>query len=129
MLVTDPEQAKPAAEAHLRALYGLTKAEAIKRCENLGLPFASITRPEDLFDDPHLNASGGLVPLDLPNGMKSKSPILPLEMDGRRLGVGHRLPRIGEHTREILLGLGYAEAEIGRLHDEGVVAGPTPVAA
>ena len=99
---------------------GLTRAEAIERCENLGLPFAPITRPEDLFDDPHLNASGGLVPLELPNGMKSKSPILPLEMDGRRLGVGHRLPRIGEHTREILLGLGYAEAEIGRLVAEGI---------
>ena len=69
---------------------------------------------------PSSHSSGGLVPLDLPNGMKSKSPILPLEMDGRRLGVGHRLPRIGEHTREILLGLGYAEAEIGRLVAEGV---------
>ena len=53
-------------------------------------------------------------------GQASESPILPLEMDGRRLGVGHRLPRIGEHTREILLGLGYAEAEIGRLVAEGI---------
>jgi len=99
---------------------GLTKAEAMQRCETLGLPFASITRPEDLFDDPHLNASGGLVPLELPNGMKTKSPILPLEMDGRRLGAGHGLPRVGEHTRELLLGLGYGKAEIEDLTVEGV---------
>ena len=99
---------------------GLTKANAMQRCETLGLPFASITRPEDLFDDPHLNASGGLVPLELPNGIKTKSPILPLEMDGRRLGAGHGLPRVGEHTRELLLGLGYGEAEIERLAAEGI---------
>jgi crotonobetainyl-CoA:carnitine CoA-transferase CaiB-like acyl-CoA transferase len=99
---------------------GLTQAEAIERCESLGLPFASITRPEDLFDDPHLNASGGLVPLELPNGMKTKSPILPLEMDGRRLGAGHGLPRVGEHTREVLLGLGYGGAEIERLAADGI---------
>ena len=37
---------------------------------------------------------------------------------------------LGEHTDEILAELlSLSEAEIGRLHDEGVVAGPTAVAA
>jgi len=98
----------------------LTKVEAMQRCEKLGLPFAPITRPEDLFDDPHLNASGGLVPLELPNGMKSKSPALPLEMNGRRLGTRLGLPRVGEHTRDLLVELGYGEAEIERLVTEGI---------
>jgi len=99
----------------------LTKSEAMQRCETLGLPFAPITRPEDLFDDPHLNASGGLVPLELPNGARSKSPILPLELNGQRLSAGRALPRVGEHTRELLLGLGYAEADVQRLIEAGVV--------
>jgi crotonobetainyl-CoA:carnitine CoA-transferase CaiB-like acyl-CoA transferase len=30
--------------------------------EQHGLPFAPITRPQDLFDDPHLNGTGGLAP-------------------------------------------------------------------
>ena len=98
----------------------LTKSEAMRQCEALGLPFAPITRPEDLFDDPHLNASGGLMPLDLPNGMKSKLPILPLEMNGRRLGSGDGLPRVGEHTRELLLGLGYSDAEVQQLITEEI---------
>lgn len=35
-------------------------------------------------------------------------------------------PRLGEHTDEILLALaGVSEAELGRLHDDGIVAGPT----
>lgn len=99
----------------------LTKTEAMRRCEMLGLPFAPITRPEDLFDDPHLNASDGLVPLDLPNGARSKSPILPLELNGQRLSSGRALPRVGEHTRELLRDLGYDEAEVRRLVDAGVV--------
>ncbi len=100
---------------------GLTKAEAMRRCERLGLPFAPITRPEELVDDPHLNASGGLVPLELPNGMMSKVPILPLEMDGRRLGSQRGLPRVGEHTRDLLLELGYGEADIERLVAANVI--------
>jgi 2-methylfumaryl-CoA isomerase len=41
-----------------------------------------------------------------------------------------RAPLLGEHTDEVLANvLGLSETEIGRLHDEGVVAGPTPVAA
>jgi 2-methylfumaryl-CoA isomerase len=35
-------------------------------------------------------------------------------------------PRLGEHTDEILLGLlGLSSAQVGALHDDGVVAGPT----
>jgi len=34
-------------------------------------------------------------------------------------------PRLGEHTDEILLEvLGLSEGEVGKLHDEGIVAGP-----
>ena len=41
-----------------------------------------------------------------------------------------RAPRLGEHTDEILAGLlGLSQREVGRLHDEGVVEGPTPVEA
>jgi len=107
---------------------GLTKSEVMLRCEQLGLPFAPITRPEDLFDDPHLNASGGLVPLELPNGVTSKAPTLPLEMNGRRLGNQRGLPQVGEHTRELLVELGYGEAEIERLIAAKVIPAATRTA-
>jgi len=107
---------------------GLTKSEVMLRCEQLGLPFAPITRPEDLFDDPHLNASGGLVPLELPNGVTSKAPTLPLEMNGRRLGNRRGLPQVGEHTRELLVELGYGEAEIERLIAAKVIPAATRTA-
>ena len=40
-----------------------------------------------------------------------------------------RAPALGEHTDEILAEvLSLSDSEIGRLHDAGVVAGPTGVA-
>ncbi len=52
-------------------------------------------------------------------------PGSPVELGGfERLPVG-RAPLLGEHTDELLDGvLGLSQTEIGRLHDEGVVAGP-----
>ena len=99
---------------------GLTKQQVMDKCEKLGLPFAPIARPEDLFDDPHLNASGGLSPVTLLNGVKAKMPLLPIEMDGRRLATRLGVPQVGSHTRELLAGLGYAEQEVERLIGDGV---------
>jgi crotonobetainyl-CoA:carnitine CoA-transferase CaiB-like acyl-CoA transferase len=99
----------------------LTKEELLARCEQLGLPYAPITRPEELYEDPHLTASGGLTDITLMNGIRTKVPILPIEMDGRRFRTRLDLPRVGEHTRELLAGLGYAPDAIARLFAEKVV--------
>ncbi len=93
----------------------MTKQQLMDKCEKLGLPFAPIAKPEDLFDDPHLNASGGLTPVTLPNGTRTKVPNLPIEMDGARLGTRLDIPRVGEHTQEVLSGLGYSLEEVGKL--------------
>ncbi len=89
----------PVVGAALRQ-YG--RAALMEKCERLGLPFAPITRPAELFDDPHLNASGGLVPVVLPNGVASKLPALPLSFDGARPVQRSGLPAAGQHTAEIM---------------------------
>ena len=68
----------------------------------LGLPYAPIAKPEDLFDDPHLLASGGLLSLELPDGRTAPTPALPFEMDGRRFGIRRGIPIPGQHTDEVL---------------------------
>jgi crotonobetainyl-CoA:carnitine CoA-transferase CaiB-like acyl-CoA transferase len=98
------------------------KADLIAKLEKTGLPFAPIGRPEDMFNDPHLLASGGLGAVTLPDGRSSKLPILPLEMNGHRPTQGGHLARVGEHTLELLRGLGLDGAEISSLSAAGVVA-------
>ena len=77
-------------------------AELSSKLEAAGLPYAPIVRPEQLIDDPHLKASGGLVPMQTEDGGSTDVVLLPLTMGGRRPGVRSALPRIGEHTEEVL---------------------------
>jgi crotonobetainyl-CoA:carnitine CoA-transferase CaiB-like acyl-CoA transferase len=105
-----------------------SKQQLMDKLEKTGLPFAPIARPEDLFDDPHLAASEGLVPITISDGPlageKTRLPALPLEMDGHRFGVHRDVPRAGQHSREVLREAGYTEAEIGALLSRKIVAGP-----
>ena len=87
-----------------------------------GLPYAPITRPEDLMDDPHLLATGGLAPMHLPDGRTTAVPLLPLTLDGQRPGLRLDPPRLGEHTEALLGELGYAPEAVESLRRDGVVA-------
>ncbi|MEH6607300.1 MAG: CaiB/BaiF CoA-transferase family protein [Pseudomonadales bacterium] len=99
----------------------MSKEQMMERLDQAGVPFAPINKPADLFDDPHLNAAGGLVPLTLPDGTSTKLPAIPVEINGNRFGLRQDLPREGEHTRETLQELGLDETEIQQLFADGVV--------
>ncbi|MDJ0927467.1 MAG: CaiB/BaiF CoA-transferase family protein [Gammaproteobacteria bacterium] len=102
-----------------------TKQQLMDKLEKTGLPFAPITRPEELFDDPHLNAGGGLLPITVTDGERAgestKLPALPMEMSGQRFGIHRDVPRAGQHTREVLAEAGYSETDIDQLIADGVV--------
>jgi crotonobetainyl-CoA:carnitine CoA-transferase CaiB-like acyl-CoA transferase len=109
-------QARDTLLPQVRELFkGYTKATLVEKLERTGLPFAPIGKPEDMFDDPHLNASGGLGDVTLPDGTRTRLPLLPVELDGRRPTQGGDLPGIGAHTREVLRGLGVGDDELETL--------------
>lgn len=87
--------------------------------ERHGLPFAPITKPHELLDDPHLRATGGLAPITLPDGASAgqtaQTVLLPLALDGERLGVRRSPPKLGEHSAELLAELGYGVEDAARL--------------
>lgn len=103
-----------------------TKADLMEKLEKTGLPFAPIARPEDLFDDEHLNASKGLVPFTVTDGKfkgeQVELPALPIEMDGERFGLHQPVPHAGEHSREVLAEAGYSDADIDSMLSEGIVS-------
>ena len=106
----------------------LAAEELARRFESRGLPYAPITRPQALFDDPHLLATGGLAPTEVPadasgggKPVSTRSPLLPLTLDGQRLPLRHNPPSIGQHSRKVLQALGYSEQEVQSLIEQGVV--------
>jgi crotonobetainyl-CoA:carnitine CoA-transferase CaiB-like acyl-CoA transferase len=101
-----------------------TREELSAVFEREGLPFALITDPQHLFADPHLLQTGGLAPMTLPDGRETSVPLLPLTLDGERLGLRLDPPRLGQHGREVLLGVGYSDDEIKAMVQAGTLALP-----
>ncbi len=101
-------------------------AELTAIFEQAGLPFAPIRRPEELYDDEHLLATGGLADITLPDGDKAgstaKTTLFPFTMDGQRLGVRLQPPTMGQHTTQLLTELGYGAAAIDALRGAQAVA-------
>lgn len=106
----------------LRELFrDFDKQQLMEKLEHTGLPFAPVSKPEELADDPHLNAGGGLVTVTLPTGGTARLPALPVSMDGRRFDLYRDLPRAGEHSREALLAAGLPAQQIEALIAANVV--------
>ncbi|SEJ71380.1 CaiB/BaiF CoA-transferase family protein [Achromobacter sp. NFACC18-2] len=91
--------------------------------EREGLPYAPITKPEDLFDDPHLASTGGLAPISLGDGRTSKVPLAPFTLDGEQPGIRLQPPAAGQHTDALLMGVGYSEQEIEALKAQHIAQG------
>lgn len=100
---------------------GYTRDEIIEKLEGSGLPFAPIARPEDMFDDPHLNNSGGLEPVTLADGRETKLPLIPIEMNGKRLGNSPQIPPVGANSEDILRELGYDAEAISAMKSSGSI--------
>ena len=110
-LLQRPEYADNAARVAVRPqllaelgaiLIGHESTRLAPQLEAAGIPYAPITRPEQLVDDPHLRQSGGLASMQTEDGGQTDVVLLPLLMNGHRPGVRMPLAGIGEHTEEIL---------------------------
>jgi len=106
------------------ALKRYTKADLAAKLEGIGLPYAPISKPWDLLQDAHLQASGGLFKTRTPAGQEFHAPTLPLALDGERLPKRSDPPAIGDGSREVLAGIGYSEADIAALARDRIVALP-----
>ncbi|WP_186228949.1 CaiB/BaiF CoA transferase family protein [Burkholderia gladioli] len=128
----------PRLRSHMEALEA---AEISAIFERIGLPYAPITRPHELFDDPHLLATGGLAEVTLPadasgagQPVATRTALLPLTLDGERLRLRAAPPALGQHTQALLQQIGYRPEEIRQLNQAGVVrctephAGDAPAA-
>jgi crotonobetainyl-CoA:carnitine CoA-transferase CaiB-like acyl-CoA transferase len=96
------------------------REELVQKLEAVGLPFAPIVRPDELFEDRHLVESGGLVEVTIAGGEVTRLPGLPLEMDGERLTLRRDIPDANEHGDDILREVGLSDDEIQVLRSNGI---------
>ena len=102
-----------------------TKADLLRLLEQAGVPFSPVAKPADLFDDPHLAASGGLLDVVMPGGQKTRLPRLPVELAGVRPGLRLEAPVLGEHTRAVLREAGLDDQGVADLERAAVVVAGT----
>lgn len=113
-IANDPSLATNAQRVEVRPSLVAKLAESVRHfdiedlCQKLeaaGLPYAKVVRPDQLLQDEHLLRSGGLVPIQTDTDETANAVLLPLTMGGRRPGVRRPLPKIGEHTEEVMRAL------------------------
>ena len=102
----------------------LTMPELTKLFDEIGIPFAPVAKPGDLFEDPHLNAGGRMLDVAFKDGVHAKIPRIPLEVGAHDFGLRRQAPTIGQHSVEILEEAGLSKAEVDALRGRGVVSGP-----
>jgi crotonobetainyl-CoA:carnitine CoA-transferase CaiB-like acyl-CoA transferase len=72
----------------------MTGEEIMRRCEQSVIPFAPVARPEALFSDPHLLATGSLAATRMPDGSVARLPKLPIRIDHATLGLRASPPEL-----------------------------------
>jgi crotonobetainyl-CoA:carnitine CoA-transferase CaiB-like acyl-CoA transferase len=78
--------------------------------------------PIDLLKDPHLAARGFIQEIDRAFIGKHPQPSLPFREGERPLPIRSAPPTLGEHNREILVGLlGLSETEMQQLTQDGII--------
>lgn len=127
--ITDPDYATPRARLpRLMAIFAaveewsttLTKFEAMDILNKYDIPCGPILSMKEIAEDPSLRATGTIVEVDHPE----RGPYLtvgnPIKLSDSPTEV-RRSPLLGEHTDELLSGLGYSEDQIRRLREERVI--------
>jgi len=110
----------PAFEELIRSL---DKEVVIARCEGAGIPFAPISRPEDLFHDIQLIEGGSLLDTHLPDGGITRLPKLPLRYQNEDFGLRRQPPKIGEDTRALLSRVGIPDDTIEAMQEQHIISG------
>jgi crotonobetainyl-CoA:carnitine CoA-transferase CaiB-like acyl-CoA transferase len=111
----------------------LPQQEVETRCKQANVSWARVGQPGDLFTDPHLLATGGLLDVFISRiggteGNKVGLPALPIEFGPNRdrPGIRRQAPRIGEHSRDVLAEAGFSVSEVADLLRTGVVVEDHP---
>jgi formyl-CoA transferase len=96
------------------------RAHWLDRCEEAGIPAGPINTVPEAHADPQAQARGMVQELDHPDAGRIRALGNPVKLSRSPARVRTAAPRLGEDTRTVLAALGYTDAAIDALADEGV---------
>jgi crotonobetainyl-CoA:carnitine CoA-transferase CaiB-like acyl-CoA transferase len=96
-----------------------SRADLLAALENAGVPAGPINSVADVFTDPQVIHRGMVQQVTLGDGAvpSVRSPVM---LDGEGMMADTVSPRLGEHTRSVLSGMGYSDEQIAALIEAGV---------
>jgi len=98
-----------------------TSADAIAAFEKARVPAGPVYRPRETLADPHVVAGEFFATVDYPGIGLAPVAATPVKLHETPGTVRTRPPLLGEHTDEILQGLGYSDTEIEKLKASGAI--------
>jgi len=99
-----------------------TRGEWVEWFKGRDIAFAPVKTLAEALEDPHFKARGML----LKDSRGWDHIGVPIRFSGEPGRTSFRLPAHGEHSSQILRGLGYSESEIERMSKDGVIRNATP---
>ena len=98
-----------------------TTAEWIGLLEAAEIPVARLNTTQDLYGDPHLEDVGFFRRIEDPHDGSLRLPGYPLNFSRTPGGFTRAGPMLGEHTAEVLRGIGVTDAELDALEARGAI--------
>jgi crotonobetainyl-CoA:carnitine CoA-transferase CaiB-like acyl-CoA transferase len=86
-----------------------------------GVPCGQLRDIGEVINDPHVRARRLIDDAEYPGLGEIKMVRTPIFFSGQALKARSQAPQLGEHTDEVLKGLGYSESDIQRFEDSGIV--------
>ena len=122
-LLTYRTRTYPPGSKTRQALLHITPTSTLAQLQAAGLPCGPVHTLREALEHPQVEAMQWLKAVaDFP-GLSRPAPVpdLPLTLGASGGGIVRRPPLLGEHTDEILAGLGYSDEEIAALRAAAVI--------
>jgi crotonobetainyl-CoA:carnitine CoA-transferase CaiB-like acyl-CoA transferase len=97
-------------------------AELAARLDAADITWAPYQTPREVIDDPQAHAAGCFVQTPDGHGGTFTAPAGPARFPGADDGPKGPAPGLGQHTAEVLLELGYSDADIAAMKEAGAAA-------
>ena len=129
-LINDPKYSTFAARSDNRkelvvlfdeAFASKTRDEWMKILDAHGCIFTPIQSIPEVVEDPQLLANNYVIDINHPTYGQTKTMGFPWDLSDTPASWRRQAPKLGEHTEEVLLEIGYSREELAKLRDEGAI--------